>query len=143
MPLPALTPLQYLTLHLLFAGPQTGQQLREALRALGVRQSRAAFSRLMMRMVIANHVVPRASTSIVAGQNVRQNLYEITDLGVFDWTAAQKFYLNLPPPSSDLIPVATDSGELAAYDAKTQRGVIKAAVVKALKLHLRTIIEKR
>ena len=32
MPLPALTPLQYLVLHLLFVGPQTGQQLREALR---------------------------------------------------------------------------------------------------------------
>ena len=143
MPLPALTPLQYLTLHLLFVGPQTGQQLRKALRALGVRQSRAAFSRLMMRMVIANHVVPRASTSLIGGQKVRQNLYEITDLGVFDWTAAQKFYLNLPPPSSDLIPVATDSGELAAYDEKTRRRVIKAALVKAIKPLLRTMIANR
>ena len=143
MPLPALTPLQYLVLHLLFVGPQTGQQLREALRALGVRQSRAAFSRLMMRMVIANHVVPRASTFVAAGQNIRQNLYEITDLGVFDWTAAQKFYLNLSPPSADLMPIATDSGELAAYDEKTQRRVIKATFAKALKPYLRTIMENQ
>jgi hypothetical protein len=55
MILPTLTPLQYLTLHLLFVGPQTGKQLRRALRALGVRQSRAAFSRLMSRLLKSLH----------------------------------------------------------------------------------------
>ena len=143
MPLPTLTPLQYLTLHLLFVGPQSGQQLREALRALGVRQSRAAFSRLMMRMVVANHVVPRASTSLVGGQRVRQKLYEITDLGVFDWTAAQKFYANVSPPSCDLTPVATDIGQVAVYDKRTRHRVIRADIAKALKLGLRAILKNR
>ena len=131
MPLPTLTPLQYHTLNLLFVGPQTGRQLREALRAFGVRQSGPAFSRLMMRMVIANHVVPCASTSLVAGQKVRQTRFEITDLGVFDWMAAHKYYLSLPPPSGDLLPVVTDCGELAAYDEKTRTRVIKAELRNA------------
>ena len=100
MPFPTLTPLQFLTLNLLFVGPQTGKQLREALRARGVRQSPTAFSRLMMRMIVANHVDPRVEISVVAGQPVRHHLYEITDLGVLDWTAAQKFYLNLRPRPS-------------------------------------------
>jgi hypothetical protein len=136
MQLPTLTPRQYLTLHLLFAGPQTGQQLRAALRALDVRQSAAAFSRLMMRLIAANRVVSRSSLSTVADQPVRQNLYLITDLGLLDWIAAQKFYLNLAPPSSDLVPVPTDAGELAAYDDKTRLAAGKARLGNAFKHYI-------
>ena len=139
--LPALTPLQYLTLHLLFAGPQTARQLCEALHALGVRQIAVAFSRLMMRLVIANYVVPLSSTAEIDGRQVRRNLYQITDLGVLDWTAARKFYLNLAAPSHDLLPLVTDMGEFAVYDEKTRLRLTKAAFVKELSPWLRAVVQ--
>jgi hypothetical protein len=121
--LPKLTPLQYLVLNLLFVGRQSGDRLRRALRALGVRQSRAAFSRLMFRLMEANYVNPEQAVRSDNDQTVHYRCYEITDLGVFDWMAAQKFYLNLPPPSADLVPHVTSSGELAVYDPEIREAV--------------------
>ena len=126
--LPTLTPLQYLVLHLLFVGRQSGDELRHGLESLGVRQSRAAFSRLMMRLVDANYVDPQRATRSDSGQTVHYCCYEITDLGVFDWMAAHKFYVNLAPPSADLVPLATRNGQLAAYDPKTGQAVIRREV---------------
>jgi len=123
--MPQLTPLQYLTLHLLFAGPQTGQQVRRSLRAMGVRHTRASFSRLMMRLVEANFVDPQTSIHRQGQQSVRQSVYEVTDLGVFVWLEARKFYLDLAPPSADLIPVVTESGRLAAYDPKLRKTTVE------------------
>jgi hypothetical protein len=116
MPLPSLTPLQYLTLNLLFVGPQTGRQLRRTLRALGVRQTPASFSRLMARLIDATYVIPQTSTRRAHGHTIRQRRYQITDLAVLDWIQARKFYVNLAPPSADLLPVVTDAGEHAPYD---------------------------
>jgi hypothetical protein len=126
--LPKLTPLQYTLLHLLFAGPQSGDELRQALRALGVRQSVAAFSRLIARLVDANYIDPQPGKRSQNGQTVHFRRYEITDLGLFDWMAAQKFYLNLAPPSPDLTPVPTESGKLAAYDPKTRKAVLDRSI---------------
>jgi hypothetical protein len=122
--LPRLTPLQYLVLHFLFVGPQTGEQLRHMLRTMGVRQSRTAFSRLMMRLIVANYVSPQVCTHRANDQTIRQCRYEITNLAIFDWTEARKFYLNLAPPSPDLVPIRIESGDLAAYDPKLRRAVI-------------------
>ncbi|MFZ1936840.1 MAG: hypothetical protein WCB27_21120 [Thermoguttaceae bacterium] len=108
---------------------------------MGVRQSAVAFSRLIMRLVIANYVVPLASTAAIDGRRVRRNLYQITDLGVLDWTAARKFYLNLAPPSHDLLPLVTDMGEFAVYDEKTRFRLTKSAFVKELSPWLRAIVQ--
>jgi hypothetical protein len=126
--LPKLTPLQYLVLHLLFVGRQSGDELRRALKNLGVRHSRAAFSRLMARLVEANYIDPQSATRSHNGQTVHYRCYEITDLGLFDWTAANKFYLNLAPPSPDLTPIVTQEGQLAVYDAPIRRAVIRRDV---------------
>ncbi|MBU4273693.1 MAG: hypothetical protein KKE86_12680 [Planctomycetes bacterium] len=141
--LPNLTPLQYLTLHLLFVGPRTGRQLRGALRAMGVRHSGAAFSRLMMRLVVGNLVDPSVAARSAGGRTVHENRFEITDLGVRDWMAARKFHLNLAPPSADLVPTSTESGALAAYDAKTRQRVIRNRCATAFKRLARGVLEKR
>jgi len=141
--LPTLTPLQYLTLHLLFVGPQTGQQLRAALRAMGVRHSGAAFSRLMMRLVVGNLVTSDVASRTTDERTIHENRYEITDLGVVRWTAAWKFHRNLAPPSADLQPVTTESGELAAYDAKTRQRVIERRFSKAFKRLAWGILKRR
>ena len=122
--MPQLTPLQYLTLHLLFAGRQSGAELRHALRAMGVRHSRASFSRLIMRLVEANFVDPQTAVQRHGDQTFRQCLYEVTDFGLFVWLEARKFYLNLAPPSPDLVPVATNEGPLAAYDPNLRKTVV-------------------
>jgi hypothetical protein len=86
-------------LNLLFVGRQSGDELQRTFRALGVRQSRAAFSRLMARLVEANHVAAKSAVRADAGQTVHFRCYEITDQGVLDWTAARKSNVNLAPPS--------------------------------------------
>jgi hypothetical protein len=126
------TPLQYLTIHLLFAGPQTGQQLRHALRAMGVRHTRASFSRLMMRLVEASYVNPQNCVQRSGEQNHCQSRYEVTDLGVFVWLDVRRFYLNLAPPSADLVPVVTEVGELAAYDPKLRKTIVDSHFQKEL-----------
>ena len=94
--LPNLTPLQYLALHLLFVGRQSGDELRRTLRLLGRAQSRTAFSHLMARLVESNHVDPQSAARTDGGHTVHSAAaYEITDQGVLDWTAARKFYVNL------------------------------------------------
>ncbi len=121
--MPQLTPLQYLTLHLLFAGRQTSQQLRQSLQSLGVNHSRAAFSRLMMRLVDANYVRRQTTLHRQGNQSVPLCSYEVTDLGVFVWIEARKFYANLAPPSDDMIPVVTETGQMAAYDPALRKAV--------------------
>jgi hypothetical protein len=123
--LPKLTPLQYLALHLLLVGTQSGDELRRTLRTLGIRQSRAAFSRLMSRLVDANYIDPQPGTRSDNGQTVHFRRYQITDLGLFEWNAAHKFYLNLAPPSSPPTPVSTEQGQLAAYDPQTRNAAIR------------------
>ena len=77
---------------------------------MGVRHSNAAFSKLMMRLMVGNFVDPCPTTHTTDGQTIRENRYEITDVGVLEWTAARKFYLNLSPPSADLVPLTTEQG---------------------------------
>lgn len=52
MRLPEMTSLQFLVVHLLFAGERSGKQLAADLAALGVRRSQPSISRLMQRMIV-------------------------------------------------------------------------------------------
>ena len=131
--LPKLTALQYLVLNLLFVGRQSGDQLRGALRAMGVRQSRAAFCQLMARLIEANYVRSSSDKRSAAGQVVHYRFYEVTDLGVLGWTTARRFYLNLGPPSLDLIPVETHDGQNAPYDPKTRKQLLRREVYSGLR----------
>ncbi len=123
--LPKLTPLQYLVLHLLSIAIQSGSELRRTLRSLGVRQSRPAFSRLMMRLVDANYIDPQPASRCDNGQTIHFRRYQITDLGLFECNATHKFYLNLAPPSDPPTPIATEEGQLAAYDPKTAKAAMQ------------------
>ena len=141
--LPKLTPLQYLVLHLLFVGEQSGNELRRGLRALGVRQSGAAFSRLMARLVDANYIDPQSGTHSVNGQMVHHRRYQITDLGLLDWTTARKFYLNLAPPSPDLAPVVTESGQLVVYDRKIRQAAQRRNVLEHVRRFASAVLETK
>jgi len=130
MELPKLTPLQFLVVHLLFVGQQSGSDLRKAMAALGVRRSAATFCRLMGRMECLGYVEAEYHTQAIGGVVIRQRRFAVTDFGVMTWERTQKFYANLPPPSPDLVPVATEQGELDAYDPKTRQRIIRKRLAK-------------
>ena len=100
---------------------------------MGVRQSRAAFCRLMARLIEANYVRSSSDKRSAAGQVVHYRYYEVTDLGVLDWAGARRFYLNLGPPSLDLIPVETHDGQNAPYDPKTRKQLLRREVYAGLR----------
>ena len=103
-------------------------ELRQSLGAMGVRQSQAAFSQLMLRLLDANYVDSQSVARLVGGQKVHGHCYEITDAGLVEWTSARKFYLNLSPPSADMTSVGTDEGQTLAYDRETRVGMIRREV---------------
>jgi len=90
----------------------------------------------MSRLVEATYVIPHTRTRRVNGQTVRQRRYEITDLAVVDWTQSQKFYLNLAPPSADLVPVVTAPGEQAAYDPADRDRDFQQRLLKSLQQYV-------
>jgi hypothetical protein len=108
---------------LLFVGPQDAKQLRDSLRAFGVRQSSQSFHGMMMRLMMANYVEIRQHQYKTSVQTVRCHRFEITDLGLHTWLEAWRFYQGLCPPSAELTPATTDEGRLAAYDPKTRKAV--------------------
>ena len=113
-------------LHLLLVGPQSGQELRRGLRAMGLRQTRPSFCRLMSRLVDAGYVVPEpAAQADQDGRRIHFCRYQVTDLGLYDWNAARKFYVNLAPPACPPATVSTEPGRLAAYDPQTRKAAIK------------------
>ena len=125
MELPRLKPLEFLAIHALFAGPMGTGEVRQALAALGIRRSQTTVWRLLRRMDWYGYV--RAKLVVRSGgggPTVCQHRYTVTDFGVLCWTATQKFYANLAPPSADLAPLATAEGELYAYDPKTRKAII-------------------
>ena len=123
--LPKLTPLQYLVLYLLSIATQSGDDLRRALRPLGVRQSRAAFSRLMMRLANANYIDPQHASRCENGQTIHFRRYQITDLGLLECNATHKFFLNLAPLSDPTTSAVTEQGQLAAYDPRTAKAAMQ------------------
>jgi hypothetical protein len=126
--LPTLTPLQYLAIHLLLVGPQSGRELRRGLRAMGLRQTRPSFCRLMSRLVDAGYVAPEPATQPDhAGRRVHFCRYQVTDLAFYEWSATRKFYVNLAPPVCPPSTLSTEPGRLAAYDPQTRRAAMKRA----------------
>ena len=129
MELPKLTPLQFLVIRLLFQGERSGPQLRRGLAGLGVRRSPAAFSRLMQRLVWQVLVDCRQHTHRRGDTVVRDHRYRVTDLGVIAWKATREFFCQ-PPPPDDLVPVATEEGELAAYAPRIRKSIIRRRLTK-------------
>jgi len=142
--LPQLTSLQYLTLHLLFVGPQDAKELRDSLRAFGIRQSLQAFHGMMMRLMVANYVEINQHQRKTSLQTVHCHRFELTDLGLHAWLEAWRFYRGLCPPSAEFTPAPTDEGRLAAYDPKNRKAAIdrkKAKDAKALAHTLHVIVQ--
>lgn len=124
-----MTALQFLVIRLLFGGQKSGPQLRRELAALGVRRSPAAFSRLMQRLQLQVLVDAKHRSRRRGDTTVRDRRYRVTDLGVITWKAARQFFTQ-PPPPEDLVPVATEEGELAAYTPRIRKSIMRRRLAK-------------
>jgi hypothetical protein len=109
MPLPPLTPLQFLVLGLLFTGPKTGAELRHLLKGLKIKTSPSALSRLMIRLEWMQQIHRQYVMHAVADRNIRQCTFAVTDYGLRLWTQTRQFYLELSPPPPDLLPFSDEA----------------------------------
>lgn len=134
MPLlmPEMTPLQFLVVRLLFAGPQIGEVLRRKLGAIGIRLSPSSFTRLMERMDRAGYLQLHCRPSAKGCCLARPRCVEVTDLGVAVWTRVREFYALAARPPADLVPIATDEGRLARFPPKVRRAMLRGRTRKQL-----------
>ncbi|MFQ5529544.1 MAG: PadR family transcriptional regulator [Gemmatimonadota bacterium] len=85
--------LQFAVLGILGSDRKTGQELRDALRELGVGKGAPAFYRLMGRMEEGGLVEGTYVQEIVDGQIYRQRSYQITAVGRAARDEASRFQL--------------------------------------------------
>jgi DNA-binding PadR family transcriptional regulator len=108
MILPPLTPLQYLVTSLLFRGPKSGAEIRRSLGEMEIEISPSALSRLMTRLEWMWHIHRQYITQDVAGRNVRQCTFAVTDHGIELWNQTRQFYFELSPPAPDFVPYSDE-----------------------------------
>lgn len=93
MPIPDLTHLQFAVLDALGAREKAGRELREALKARGIRKTGPAFYQLMARLEEAKFVKGWYEQKAVEGEVVRERRYKILGAGLTAWQEVRDFYL--------------------------------------------------
>jgi hypothetical protein len=93
MPLPRLTHLQFLTLTELSYTKGRGRDLRDRLRAAGVRQSGPAFYQMMALLEDAGFVRGWYEQQMVEAQIIRERHYKIEADGKKALQDSRKFYM--------------------------------------------------
>ena len=131
--LPEMSGLQFLTVGLLFDGPRSGAQLRRRMKAAGAKIGPSSFSRLMRRMEDANYLYAQTEKGPSGCRLVRPRRFEVTDLGVGVWRRVREFYAAADGPPADLVPIATEEGELAHLPRKTRRALIRRRTRRQVK----------
>jgi DNA-binding PadR family transcriptional regulator len=93
VPLPDLTSLQFLVLHVLMGGQRAGRQIRDVLAEHGVSKTGPAFYQLMDRMEKAKFVTGSYETKVIDGQTIKERHYEATNQGVRAYNETHAFYV--------------------------------------------------
>jgi DNA-binding PadR family transcriptional regulator len=122
--LPEMSGLQFLVMSLLFAGTQSGQELRRRLGEAGARLGPSSFSRLMTRMEEANYIQARTEHGPNGGRLVCPRQYEATALGVAMWRRAREFYSSAAGPAADFVAAASDEAALSEMPRAARRAIL-------------------
>jgi DNA-binding PadR family transcriptional regulator len=93
--LPTITHLQFLILEALADSELAGRDLRDLLGGFGVRNSAPAFYQMMARLEAADLVEGWYDQKLVAGQNVKERRYRLTQDGERSVDATRSFYARL------------------------------------------------
>lgn len=93
MPLPKISPLQFLILHLLEDGDKFGREVREKLAEAGERKSGPAFYQLMGRLEESGLVKGQYDQRVVDSQIIRERHYRITGDGSRAMNDTRDFFL--------------------------------------------------
>jgi hypothetical protein len=131
--LPEMSALQFLVVRLLFAGAQSGSQLRERMREAGVKIGPPAFSRLMDRMENANYLCMQTEEGPKGCRYVRPRRFVVTELGVALWRQARAFYAAGGEPPAELVTIATEEARLAHLPRRQRRAIIRRRVERQMK----------
>lgn len=94
MRIPEITSLQFLALSTLVDGECSGRSLRQRLADHDYRKSAPAFYQFMARLEEAGLVVGRYELKKVAGQVVKERVYEISKAGVLAFEEFRDFALS-------------------------------------------------
>ncbi len=92
--IPRLSHLQFLVVGILSGQSVPGREIRERLKAFGVRKSGPAFYQLMSRLEDSALVDGTYHQEIVDGQIIRERHYTITAGGTRAWEGSRDFYLD-------------------------------------------------
>jgi DNA-binding PadR family transcriptional regulator len=131
--LPEMSGLQFLVVQLLFAGPQSGAELRRAMKKAGVKIGPPSFSRLMRRMEETGYVYAQSEEGPSGCRLVCPRRFEVTDLGVGVWKQVREFYVAGNGPAAELVPIATEEGSLAHLPRKERLAILHRRTSRQIK----------
>ena|SRR5436190_5408860 len=92
MPLPPLTPLQFVVLEALLDGDRPGREIRDHLASRRIKKSGPAFYQMMARLEDAKFVNGRYDEKVIGGQMIRERHYQLLRDGVKAYRETVDFY---------------------------------------------------
>jgi len=100
-----MTPLQALTLSVLFHGELSSRQIRDELEDCGVAMKMPLVYRMLGRLELAEYVWGRyRQYQTVDGRTIRERWYRVSETGLAEWKTTVDFYAGLERPSDQFEP---------------------------------------
>lgn len=99
MSLPDMTPLQALTVNVLFEGELPSRQIQDELDFRGVKMQMPLVYRMLGRLELAEYVRGRyRQYQTPDGRTIRERHYRVTESGLKEWYRTVSFYKSMRPP---------------------------------------------
>ena len=109
MGLPGMTPLQALTVNILFDGERSSRQIQDELDFRGVEMQMPLVYRMLGRLELAEYVWGRyRQYQMVDGRTIRERHYRVSETGLREWEKTVAFYGGMHPPPSGFEAVAIE-----------------------------------
>ncbi len=103
MHLPHMTPLQALTVNILFQGDLSSRLIQEELSLHGVRMQMPLVYRMLGRLELTEYVRGEYRKNLAPdGKSIRERYYRVTESGMKAWHHTVSFYNSMPAPPDDL-----------------------------------------
>ena len=109
MGLPRMTPLQALTVNILFDRELPSRQIQDELDFRGVKMQMPQVYRMLGRLELAEYVRGRyRQYQTPDGRTIRERWYRVTETGLRQWQQTVEFYKEMVPPPEHFQPLPDD-----------------------------------